>query len=163
MEEPPIPEEEMSANQKRKAEAAKIKQENEQREKMAALERKRKEEERLRHEKEQKERDDHAKVLENIFKNLESNKEKQDPPKKAANFEDIMKEQAQSLTKSSKPQQKKDPNVIHFDYLDPHAKLPDAGKSSVAEVATVSFEENAKSKGGKKPSKKWWKDKIINL
>jgi len=42
--------------------------------------------------------------------------------------------------------------VIHFDYLNPSAKLPDTGKSSVAEVATVSFEEN--KKGAKKPAQK---------
>lgn len=93
VEEPPIPEAEMSANQKRKAEAAKIKAENEQREKQLALEKKRKEEERLKQEKEQKDRENHLKMLENIFKDLEVNQSKQEPaPKKTTNFEDIMKE-----------------------------------------------------------------------
>lgn len=32
-----------------------------------------------------------------------------------------------------------------FNYLDPMAKLPDAGKSSVAEVATVVVEESKKA------------------
>lgn len=154
MEEPPIAEEDMSANQKRKAEAAKIKQETEQREKQAALERKRKEEERLKQEKEQKEREEHVKMLENIFKGMGANQDKQEPETKAANFEDIMKEQAQSVTKKQQKvgPQKKDPNVIHFDYLNPSAKLPDSGKASVAEVATVVFEES--KKGGKKPTQK---------
>lgn len=93
-------------------------------------------------------------MLENIFKNLESNKDKQEPPKKAANFEDIMKEQSQTLSKPAKTQQKKDPNIFHFDYLDPSAKMPEAGKSSVAEVATFSFDEASKAKGGKKGNKK---------
>lgn len=91
MEEPPVAEEDMSINQKRKAEAAKIKAENERKEKQAALEAKKKEEERLRVEKEQKEREMHLKMLESIFKDMGS---KQEAPKKAANFEDIMKEQA---------------------------------------------------------------------
>ena len=65
-----------------------------------------------------------------------------------------MKEQSQTLSKPAKTQQKKDPNVIHFDYLDPSAKIPDADKSSVAEVATISFDEAAKAKGGKKGNKK---------
>lgn len=140
-EDPPIPEEEMSTNQKRKAEAAKIKAENEQREKQLALEKKRKEEERLKHEKEQKEREDHLKTLENIFKDLTANQGKQEAPKKIANFEDILKEQSQPKTKQKPVNQKKDPNVLHFDYLDPVAKLQDAGKSSISEVASVSFEE----------------------
>lgn len=85
----------MSANQKRKAESAKIKLENEQKEKLAALDRKRKEEEKIKQEKEKKERDDHVKMLENIFKDVASQQQqKQEPVKKANNFEDIMKEQA---------------------------------------------------------------------
>jgi hypothetical protein len=81
MEEPPIAEEDMSENQKRKAEAAKLKLENEQREKQAALERKRKEDERLKQEKEQREREEHVKMLENIFKDIAANQPKQEPVK----------------------------------------------------------------------------------
>lgn len=154
MEEPPIAEEDMSENQKRKAEAAKLKLENEQREKQAALERKRKEDERLKQEKEQREREEHVKMLENIFKDIAANQPKQEPVKQVTKFEEIMKEQtksAQQKTQKAGPL-KKDPNVIHFDYLDPSAKLPETGKSSVAEVANVVFEES--KKGAKKPAQK---------
>ena len=141
----------MSANQKRKAEANKVKQENEKREAIAALERKRKDEAKMKSEKDKKERDDHVKMLENIFGGLQK-QPVEEKPKVAANFEDIMKEDASTAKKRQNQQNvnnglaRKDPNVIHFDYLNPQAKLPNAGKASVAEVASVSFEETKKGK-----------------
>ena len=70
-----------------------------------------------------------------------------------------MKEQAATdknranKKKASEILAKKDPSNITWDYLDSSTKLADFGKSSVAEVATVSFkQEKAKAKKVAEPA-----------
>jgi predicted ATP-dependent Lon-type protease len=81
----------------------------------------------------------------------------QQPPsndKQVLNFAEIMNEQAydkkarEQQNKIDAARQTKDPNRIHFDYLNSGQKM--RGKDTVVNQASVTFEENKKQKAPRK-------------